>query len=177
MVDASGNGLRVQPLEKRHDRGGFCCGIAELDTYLRERALQDAERHVATPFVLVQEGPGILGYYTLSQQVLGLQDLPPDLARRLPRYPLLPATLIGRFAIDQRHQGKGLGGLLLIDALYRCWEAAQSVASYAVRVDATDERAAGFYQEYGFLAFPVDRLRLFLPMVDLDRLFRPARTS
>jgi len=90
------------------------------------------------------------------------------MVRKLPKYPMLPATPIGRFAIARGRQGESLGGLLLMDALFRSWQAAQTVASYAVRVDATDERARDFYLRHDFLPFPVERLKLFFPMADLD---------
>jgi GNAT superfamily N-acetyltransferase len=161
----------IEALAPGHRRGEFRCGVPDLDSYLRERAGQDAKRHIATTFVLVGEAPDVRGYYTLSQQIVALSDLPADVGRRLPRYPLLPATLIGRLAVDSRHQGEGVGEMLLVDALLRSWEVAQSVASYAVRVDATDEAARAFYGRYGFIPLPVDGLKLFLPMAVLDELF------
>ena len=171
MAGRPGGKYQIEPLGPGHDRHGFSCGVPDLDTYLRERAGQDAKRHVAAAFVL-SDGTGVvLGYYTLSQQVVSLADIPAALAKKLPRYPLLPATLVGRLAVDSRRQGEGLGSLLLMDALHRSWWAAKTVASYAVRVDATDEKAREFYLRHDFLPFPKDRLKLFFPMADLDRLF------
>ncbi len=171
MSDPPGGKYQVEALDVGHDRRGFSCGINELDTYIRGRAGQDAKRHVAATFVLLQDAPVVLGYYTLSQQVICLGDIPAALAKNLPRYPLLPATLVGRLAVDSRRQGEGLGSLLLMDGLLRSWQAAKVVASYAVRVDATDEKARDFYLRHDFLPFPCERLKLFLPMADLDRLF------
>jgi GNAT superfamily N-acetyltransferase len=164
-------GFRIEPLSPEHDRRGFSCGVADLDKYLRERAGQDAKRHVATAFVLLEDGSAVLGYYTLAQQAISIEDLPSSTAEKLPRYPLLPATLIGRLALCTERQGEGLGSLLLMDALHRSWRAAQTVASYAVRVDATNEEARTFYLRHDFLAFPKERLKLFFPMADLDRRF------
>jgi GNAT superfamily N-acetyltransferase len=73
--------------------------------------------------------------------------------------------------VDERHQGEGLGRLLLGDALHRSWRAAHTVASYAVRVDAKDDGVRDFYVSHGFVPLPKERLRLFLPMADLDHLF------
>lgn len=171
MADRPGARFRIEVLSGEYDRSSFSCGVPDLDVYIREHAGQDAKRHMAAVFVLLEDRPVILGYYTLSQQVISLEDLPADTGKRLPRYPLLPATLIGRFAIDAARQGEGLGTLLLMDALHRSWRAAQTVASYAVMVDATDERARDFYLRRDFLAFPSERLKLFLPMAELDRLF------
>jgi GNAT superfamily N-acetyltransferase len=129
------------------------------------------KRHLASAFVLLEGASPVLGYYTLSQQAISIESVPPELAKRLPKYGLLPATLIGRLAVHRDRQGEGIGSLLLMDALHRSWQAAHSVASYAVRVDATDERARDFYLHHGFRPLPVERLKLVLPMAELDRLF------
>jgi GNAT superfamily N-acetyltransferase len=171
LVDGPRGRFRIEVLGSEHERDRFSCGIPDLDSYLRERATQEARRHIAAAFVLLEASPAVLGFYTLSQQVISLEDIPIETARRLPRYPLLPATLIGRLAVDGPRQGEGLGELLLMDALLRSWEAAQTVASYALRVDATDERARQFYLRYDFIPFPNEWLKLFLPMAVLDRLF------
>jgi GNAT superfamily N-acetyltransferase len=171
LAGRSGGKYQIEPLDPGHDRRWFSCGVPDLDIYLRERASQDAKRHVAATFVVLEDAPMVLGYYTLCQQVISLGEVPAVLAKKLPRYPLLPATLVGRLAVDSRRQGEGLGSLLLMDALHRSWQAAKAVASYAVRVDATDEKASDFYLRHEFLPFPCERLKLFFPMADLDRLF------
>lgn len=86
------------------------------------------------------------------------------MAAKLPRYPVVPATLIGRLAVDKRFRGKGTGELLLMDALARCLEVSKLVASAAVIVDAKDERAKGFYIKYGFMELPGADKRLFIPI-------------
>lgn len=94
----------------------------------------------------------------------------PSTARKLPRYPLLPATLLGRLAVDRRHQGKGYGRFMLADALFRAYRS--EIASFAVIVDAKDENARRFYQRESFLPFPDLPIKLFLPMADIAQLFR-----
>ena len=146
-----------------------------LDTYLRGRASQDVARHTASAFVLLGRSSRVLGYYTLLQLSISLVDLPADTARKLPRHPLVPATLIGRLAVDEASQRAGLGSLLLVDALERSWRAARQVASYTVRVDATDERARRFYLRHDFAPFPGETLKLYIPMATLDKLFSPEK--
>jgi ribosomal protein S18 acetylase RimI-like enzyme len=83
----------------------------------------------------------------------------------------VPATLLGRLAIDSRYQGRGYGELMVIDALRRALQATTEVASYAVVVDAINENARSFYEQYEFCAFPDRKLRLFLPMKTIANLF------
>jgi GNAT superfamily N-acetyltransferase len=124
---------------------------------------------MAAPFVLMLPDGTIAGYYTLSSTSVQLRDLPEQTVRKLPRYPLVPATLLGRLAVDRRQQGKGYGRFLLADALYR---AAQSeIASFAVIVDAKNENARRFYERESFLPFPDQPMKLFRPMTDIRRLF------
>jgi GNAT superfamily N-acetyltransferase len=160
---------RVEVLGPRHDRSGFESGVEPLDRYLRTQAGQDLRKNIAAPFVLVLSDGTIAGYYTLSSTAVQVAELPEQTARKLPRYPLVPATLLGRLAVDRRHQGKGYGRFLLADALHRAVRS--EIASFAVVVDAKDESARRFYERESFLSFPDQPMRLFRPMVDLKRLF------
>ena len=169
MAGEAGEDLRVEPLGS-HDRSGFDSGVDALDRNFRTQAGQDARKNLAAPFVLVLPDGTVAGYYTLSSASLRLSELPAQTARKLPRYPLVPATLLGRLAVDRRQQGKGYGRFLLADALYR---AAQSeIASFAVIVDAKDEDARTFYERESFLPFPDQPMKLFRPMADIRQLFR-----
>jgi ribosomal protein S18 acetylase RimI-like enzyme len=105
---------------------------------------------------------GIIGLYSLSSYTLALEDLPADLARKLPRYDAIPAARIGRLGRDQRVRGQGVGELLLADAVRRILGAARSVAVFAIVVDAKDDTAAAFYRRFGFQPFPLQPSRLFL---------------
>jgi GNAT superfamily N-acetyltransferase len=158
----------VEPLGRQHDRATFACGVEVLDRYLREQASQDQRRHVAAVFVLVdQVDRALAGYYTLSAASIELIDLPPEVARRLPRYPVLPALLIGRLAVDRRRQGQGLGNLLLADALKRCVRLHTELGAMAVLVDAKDDLARTFYERFGFQRLERQTRRLYLPMTAL----------
>jgi GNAT superfamily N-acetyltransferase len=138
------------------------------------QATQDARRHVAAPFVAVAR-PGdaaVLGYFTLSAFGVELGALPEAVARRLPRYPVVPATMLGRLAVDERHRGKGLGELLLMAALRRAWEQAAGSAAAVVVVDAIDAEAVRFYRYFDFVPMPERADRLFLPMGVVGGLLR-----
>ena len=149
MVAGPLDGVRVEALTAQHDRNSFASGVEPLDRYFRVQAGQDARKNLAAPFVLVLSDGIIAGYYTLSSTALQLAELPERIAGRLPRYPLVPATLLGRLAIDHRHQGKGYGRFLLADALYR--SVRSEIASFAVVVDAKNESARRFYEVESFL--------------------------
>jgi predicted GNAT family N-acyltransferase len=158
-------GITVEPLGRQHDRTAFHCGADALDRYLKQQARQDADKRVAAPFVAVNPpDTRVLGYYTLSASVLTLTDLPDEQARKLPRYPQLPVTLLGRLAVDQSARGQRLGEHLLLDALHRSLTHADQIAAMAVVVDAKDEIAASFYRHYGFIPLQAQPKRLFVPM-------------
>jgi predicted GNAT family N-acyltransferase len=156
----------VELLAPAHNREPFDCGVDALNAYLRQYARQDMDRGVATPYVLVPvtHRTEIAGFYTLAASSIRLSDLPPATVRKLPRYPIVPATLLGRLAISVRHQGQRLGEYLLVDALTRTLAASAAVGSAAVIVDAKDDVGAGFYERYGFERFPEQPLRLFISM-------------
>ena len=156
----------------RHDRSRFACGVDALDRYLRSQAGQDARRRVAAPYVLLEPPePAILGFYTLANTSIRAAELPPAFVKKLPRYPILPATLLGRLAVDASRRGRGFGTLLLLDALRRCLRS--ETASLAVVVDAKDEAAVAFYEGHDFLRLPDQPRRLFKPMAEIAMLFDP----
>ena len=165
---------RIEPLAKRHERAGFSCGSGALDRYLLQQARQDAEKRVAVPFVLI-EPPAVrvVGYYTLSASLLETGELPDALAGKLPRYPQLPVTLLGRLAVDQGARGSGAGQFLLMDALRRSLEATTDIAAMAVIVDAKDDAAEAFWRHFDFLPLQRQPRRLFLPMKIIAALFSP----
>lgn len=161
--------MKVEPLDNRHDRAGFTSGVVPLDRYFRAQAGQDTRRRVASCFVLAEADATPLAYYTLAATSLALTDLPPSIAKRLPRYPLVPATLLGRLAVDHRHRGRRLGEHMLLDACARALRS--EIATFAVIVDAKDEPAAAFYRAYHFVPLDAGARRLFLPMTTIARLF------
>lgn len=162
----------LSPLDKSHDRSTFSCGSPPLDRYLQHQARQDAEKRAAAPFVLtVPPSLRVLGYYTLSASSVAADELPLALLKKLPRYPLLPVSLLGRLAVDQSMKGQGIGERLLMNALHRSLQAAAGVATMAVVVDAKDDSAAAFYHHFNFMPLQNQPQRLFLPMVTIARLF------
>lgn len=154
--------FRIEALSSAHDRAGFSSGAEVLDRYLRELATQDIKRRLSNCFVALGDDDVIAGYYTLAATSLPLTELPPEETRRLPRYALLPAGLIGRLAVDLRFQGRRLGGALVMDAVARA--ARGDPAILALIVDAKDEAATAFYEHLQFRRFTSRPMTLFLPL-------------
>ncbi len=157
--------FRVEQLSATHDRQGFRCGVEALDRYIQQQAGQDAKRNTATVFVLTSDSHTIVGFYTLSALSIPCADIPLTFQKKLPRTPI-PATLLGRMAVSESHRGQRLGGWLLMNALHTAYLASQTVASWAVVVDAK-QGAKDFYLKYGFAQFLDDGDRLFLPMTSI----------
>jgi GNAT superfamily N-acetyltransferase len=166
---------RLELLNAAYHRAAFSCGAPALDRYLTQQAGQDMRRGVARVFVLCENGSvDVLGYYSLSATSIEYGELPANISRRLPRYPTLPALLLGRLAVETRRQGQGLGQLLLTSALGRCLRVSQGdIAAMAVVVDAKDEDATRFYARHDFIRFPSQPMRLFLPMPTIEAIYGP----
>ena len=171
--------VRFEPLSKEHDRAGFRSAREALNKYLRELARKDAERGVGVAFVMVDDTSPktIIGYYTLSSFSIELTSLPEVQQKKLPRYPSVPATMLGRLARDERNPGTGAA--LLMDALVRAYQNSKNVASYAIVADAKDQKAAEFYLRHDFqiLTPPTEgkMARVFIPMATVRALVEPTQ--
>jgi ribosomal protein S18 acetylase RimI-like enzyme len=152
----------IEPLAPSHDRKAFSCEVPALDRYLRELATQDVKRRVSNCFVACDAAGIVAGYYTFAACSLPLAELTGEEVRRLPRYPLLPAGLIGRLAVDRRFRGRRLGGAMIMDAVLRATRADPAI--FAIIVDAKDAAAVSFYEHLGFRRFGSRPMSLFLPV-------------
>jgi ribosomal protein S18 acetylase RimI-like enzyme len=162
--------FRFEPLDVMHDRTLFVCGEDVLDRYFQVQATQDMRRRVANCFVAIEAVTGqIAAYYTLSAASIPLVDLPADEAKRLPRYPTLPAVRIGRLAVDRRFQGRGLGAALLMNAADRTLQG--DAAAFALLVDAKNDQGVEFYRHYGFRTLVSRPRTLFLPLKTAQKVF------
>lgn len=155
--------FRIRPLDAAVDTATFRCGQPLLDEYIQRYAAQDVRRDLTRVFVATPEDDShcLAGFFTLSAGSVNCSDLPPALARRLPRYPV-PVALIGRLAVGEPFQGKGLGSILLADACKKVAQASAALAMAGIVVDAKDEQAASFYRHFGFLPLPGHPGRLLL---------------
>lgn len=162
----------IEVLDKKHNKNEFDCGKELLNNYLKNQAGQDIKRKISACFVLSESDTNLIqGYYTLSNNSIPLSDFSEKSQKKLPKsYTSIPTTLLGRLAIDIKSQGKGIGKILLIDALKRSYEIAKEIGSFAVVVDPIDEEAEKFYQKYGFIKLP-DSEKMFIAMNTLKLLF------
>lgn len=153
----------MEALSKAHRRKGFSCGNERIDRCFREAVTQDIKRRYATCFVAKDVETGrVAGFYTLSSSNVPLMAVPKPLANRLPRYPTVPAVLIGWLGRDQSYAGLGLGEALLFDAIKTVAEA--PIGAQAIFAEAIDEKAAAFYAAFGFTALTDRPNTLYLPV-------------
>ncbi|MDQ6761091.1 MAG: GNAT family N-acetyltransferase [Bacteroidota bacterium] len=162
----------TEPLNSLHRKREFSCGKKILDDYFHTQAKQDVKRKLSACFVLAAEDNKVKGYYTLSSASINREILPENIIKKLPpSYQNLPATLLGRLAIDNNYKGQKLGELILIEALKRSYEVSlNSIGSMVVIVDPIDDEAIKFYSKYGFILL-ADSKKMFIPMETISELF------
>ena len=159
--------FHIEVLASQHNRKGFFRGDNALDRYFAERAKQDIRRHVTACYVALETETGcIAGYYTPSASNIPSSDIPEEMGKRLPHYPVLAVARLGRFAVDKTFQGRRVGGTLLWDALMR--SARSEIAVFALVVDAKNDQAESFYRHHGFVSFGSVPKTLILPLSQLS---------
>ncbi|MCZ2474734.1 GNAT family N-acetyltransferase [Aquirufa ecclesiirivi] len=163
----------IELLDSKHERTDFDCGEDLLNKYVKTQASQDVKRKLAACFVLTKPSSSpIQGFYTLSNYSIPLHHFPESIQKKLPpSYSSIPISLLGRLVVDKKFQGKGLGKILLIDALKRSFKASLQMGSFAVAVDPIDSEARVFYEQYGFITLP-DSGKMFITMKTLKELFK-----
>jgi len=155
---------QIRSLDTSVNTAHFQCGSEPLNDYIRRYASQDVRKHVARVFIATPEHDRqqLAGFFTLSAGSVSCSALPESLARKLPRYPI-PVALIGRLAVDNQFQGKGLGAILLADACRKVSQASTVLAVAGIIVDAKDRKAASFYEHFGFVPLQGQTDRMLLP--------------
>jgi len=161
--------LIITPLNTDHDKAGFHCDVDTLDHYLHKQAGQDIKRRISRVFVASPPDTpkAVMGYYSLSTLSIKLSQLPETLTRKLPKHPI-PAALIGRLAVSKDAQGCGIGKMMLVDAIRRTMTVREQIAIHAMVMDAINDNARGFYEQFGFNRLSDDSPRLFLPLKSFE---------
>jgi GNAT superfamily N-acetyltransferase len=161
--------IKIKPIDPSLNKKDFRCGKEMLDNYLHFQASQNVKRKLCVVFAM-PESSTIKGYYTLSNASVPAEMMPESLRKKMPKsYQALPVTLIGRLAVDTRHKGQGLGGILLVDALRRSYDSSRTLGSIGVIVDPIDDETIAFYDKFGFILLPGSG-KMFLPMADIAKL-------
>lgn len=153
--------MKFEPLDpKKHQRKAFDCGVTALNLYLQQFANQDQKRGLTRVYVLAEEQI-IIGYYSICAHAVPTEQLPDN--TRLGSYQDAPFLLLGRLAVDLRYRGQGYGDALIFHAFKTTAETAEKVGILGIVVDAKDDKAAGFYEKFGFQPLSVSKNRLVLP--------------
>ena len=156
----------------KHDRSRFTSGNEKIDHYFRTVVSQDVKRRYAACYVLIErENNRIAGFYTLSSSAIPLLEIPAELTKKLPRYPTIPAVLIGWLGRDAVFQGQNIGSMLLYDAISRI--ASASVGVHAIFADAIDDAAEAFYRKHFFIPFANRPKSLFIEVATALKLIEP----
>jgi GNAT superfamily N-acetyltransferase len=158
--------METKPLDKLQDRASFDCGVESLNDYLKKYALQNQKKDAARTYVITTEENSIIGYYTLVFGSVGQEEANENVSAGLGKY-AIPIILLARLAIDQGEKGKGLGKVLLRDALLRAVRASEIAGLRAFLVHAKDAAAKAFYEKFGFEPAPHNEFHLFLKMSDI----------
>jgi GNAT superfamily N-acetyltransferase len=152
-----------EPLGDQHQLDGFDCGEESLNRWLRQRARHNERQGGSRTLVVCPEQSNeVIAYFCLSAGAVVLAEVPGGLRRNMPDP--LPVVVLGRLAVDRRHQGQGLGRALVADALSRSLQARRLIGARAVLVHAIDEQAAKFYRSLGFRPSPISALTLMLQL-------------
>lgn len=154
--------METVTLNSTHKKKEFSCGEGSLDSYIKIQAGQDQKKRVSICFVLAEDDGMIKGYYTLANDSISRDSIPASLGKTMP-YKKLPVTLIGRLARDERYKGGDIGPWLVVDALKKALRVSDEIGSIAVVVDPLHEKAADFYEKFGFVKLQ-DTTRMFMSM-------------
>ena len=168
--------ITLQPLsqltaEQLATKTTFDCGQPALNNYLINTAKQHDTKNITRSFCAIKEDC-IIGYYSLSNATVDINNLPPAITKRykLPKHDM-PVVRLCRLAVDSNAQRQRVGEKLLINALEKVLSVAQVSGCVGMIVDAKDQAAANYYQSYGFVPAPDNPLMLFMPLPPIKELF------
>lgn len=164
-------GFRIETLRREHPRRQFQSGQQAVDDWLRSKAWQHQQKRLSVTKVLLDDGDRIAGYYTLATGQVDFSDLPDEVTKRLPRR-ALPVAVLAWFGVSRRHQGQGLGRLLLALALRDCYEAGETFAFVAVILDCLDDAAKSFFSKWNFAEVPGQPYGLFVSYRQLEAMMK-----
>ncbi len=158
--------MKIEVLQRSHNRKDFDCGQVELNRFIQQFALQHHKTGTSKTYACLDNDNQVIGFYSLASMAISFEQVDSHLTHKLPRYPI-PSIVIGRFAVSKHSQGAGIGKKLLAHALRQVSLAAQIVGISFVVVHAKNDQAAAFYLALGFIALSSDPLILVLPVNEI----------
>jgi len=164
--------LKIETLNKNHDRAGFDCGVDELNKYLQRIARQHLNKGMSRTFVLIDDirPDKILGFYTLAACEVHVERLPRKYAKKYP--PKAPAAKLARLAVSKNRQRQSFGKLMMVNAIERILMVSRNLGIIGFFVDAKREEARRYYQQFGFISLLDNPLELFLPITTLQQAYK-----
>ena len=156
--------LPPEPLADHHQIETFASGVESLDIWLKRRALKNQVNGASRTFVACDE-QRVAAYYALAASAVVAAETPGRFHRNMPDP--IPVVLLGRLAVDQAFQGKGLGRALVRDAGLRVIQAADDIGVRGLIVHAISAEARAFYEAVGFDLSPLDPMTMMITLVDL----------
>jgi predicted N-acetyltransferase YhbS len=154
-----------EPLTAQHGVGSFRSNVETLDQWLKQRALKNQVSGASRTFVAC-DGNRVVAYYALASGAIAVDEVTGRFRRNMPDP--IPAVVLGRLAVDQSLQGKGVGRALVKDAGYRVLRAASTIGIRGILVHALSDQAKGFYERVGFDPSPLDPMILMVTLADLQ---------
>ena len=159
--------MKIEVLQDHHQKKSFNCGQDDLNKFIKQYASQHQKSGTSKTYVAIDDDTQqVRGFYCLSSTSIGFDGVDAVLTQRLPRYPL-PCVVIGRFAVDQTAQGRGIGKVLLAHALKQVSKVAQIIGVNFVVIHAKDQKAMEFYQRFGFISLTSNPLTLIYPVSEI----------
>ncbi len=167
--------LKIETLKKEHDRSGFDCGIEALNLFLQNIARQHIVKGISKTFVIIEDTHQIevLGFFTLAFCEIVVEKMPHKYARKYPSK--APGAKLARLAVDIKFQRKGYGAMMIMNAIERVITVSENLGIIGFFVDAKDNDAKAYYEQFGFMPFPDNPLELFIPLETLKQSYQSIR--
>lgn len=164
--------LAIESLSRKHNRAGFDCGVDELNKYLQRVARQHLNKGMSRTFVLIDESRplDIIGFYTLAACEIHVEKLPHKYSKKYP--PKAPAAKLARLAVAKNYQRRGYGMYMIVNAIERILTVSENLGIIGFFVDAKNDAARQYYEQFGFISLPDNPLELFLPIATLQQAYQ-----
>jgi len=163
--------LKIESINRSHDRSRFDCGSDELNQYLKRIARQHLNKGISRTFVLIDDNipTEILGFFTLASCEIIVEKLPGKYARKYPSR--APAAKLARLAVTKKRQRQGFGAYMMVNAIERIISVSENLGIIGFFVDAKSSKAKAYYEQFGFIPLPDNPLELFLPIDTLRQAY------